>query len=182
MDLVVEAYNPNTVAITVSDLEISIFAQSPYVKDGKHNQKTVLARQLHNLNRKPSQKTTLKESSWPPWGTPGNGDDSHGPEDDAQTLLLGRVYNFDSALVFESRFFNRSVSTSVGELRLDKPGDGTDENGVKVWYEAVDILVLTSRERVVQHSFELIVRGVMKYQSSSLSRITRTSEIYKIGT
>lgn len=183
-DLVVEAYNPNALAVTVKNLEISVFAQSPYVRD-EDNPKSphdeaqywlarseCLASHRHARSEKQSSDAVAREKSfgnfWPPWKPGCNGSDSDFPEDeDSTTLLLGRVYEFDSSLQFESRFFNRSVSTASGELRVVKPGNITDEDGVETW------------ERVIQHSFELIVRGVMKYQSSGFAKTWRTAEVYK---
>ena len=134
MDLEVEAYNPNALAINVNEVELSVFARSPYVRESQ---------------------------AWP-W--PGNND--HYPDDeDSTTLLLGRIQHLDSTLTFESRFFNRSISTSRGELRLPRPGSGTDGNGVETW------------NRVIQHSFDLIVRGVMKYRASGVSHGYKTAEL-----
>ncbi|ORY84345.1 vacuolar segregation subunit 7-domain-containing protein [Protomyces lactucae-debilis] len=132
-DVVVQAINPNALAVQVNEVEISVFAESPYVRD-------------------------VPLPSW--WHT-GSGEDS-------TTLLLGRVYEFDAALLFESRFYNGSVSTPHGALRLEKPGNSTDDgDGHLVW------------ERVIQHPFQLIVRGVLRYRSSWLSHLTRTVEISK---
>jgi hypothetical protein len=131
-DVLVQAVNPNALAVQVNDVELSIFAQSPYVRDGPL-----------------------------PWLIGDMGEDS-------TTLLLGRVFEFDAALVFESRFYKGSLSTSHGALRLEKPGNSTDDgDGHLVW------------ERVIQHPFELIVRGVLRYRSSSFSHLTRTAEISK---
>jgi len=86
------------------------------------------------------------------------------PEQDKETMLLGRIFNFDSVLTFDASPFQRSRSVSQGELRLGKPGNKTEEGGTARW------------ERVLQHPFELIVRGVLKYQLP-LSGRTRTAPI-----
>lgn len=171
-DMVVEAYNPNALAISVKDLEISVFAQSPYVRDHVRepeevaNKITQTAMGLRNQHKSHSRQRATR--SWLPWSPRHNNSDGDFPEDeDSTTLLLGRVYEFDNVLQFESRFFNRSVSTASGEIRVIKPGNITDEGGVATW------------ERVIHHSFELIIRGVMRYQSSIFTKTTRTAEIYK---
>lgn len=178
-DLVVEAYNPNALAVSVNDVEISVFAQSPFVRDPESSQKNSISSSRTEalsiseieLSKSVHEEHELEQTSvdgrWPPW-SPGSGTRDDYPEDeDSTTLLLGRVARLDSTLTFESRFFNRSVSTSRGELRVIKPGNVTEQDGVETW------------ERVIQHSFELIVRGVMKYQTSGLSHVIRSSELYR---
>lgn len=134
LDLVVEAYNPNAVAVNVRECEISIFAQSPYIKKPKPAD-----------DAKSSALGRLLGSSgggyWPPWGDgDGDGDkerkggkgkdgnDSDDDDDDeagdSSTLLLGRVFKFDSILTFDSRFFDRTLTTASGELRVADPGKG----------------------------------------------------------
>lgn len=185
-DVVIEAHNPNALAISVHDLEISVFAQSPYVRDTDNPKSPGNSPVSPNPGDPQHAATALKPATqverqrrfekrsgagfWPPWHPGRNKSDGDYPEDeDSTTLLLGRVYEFDSTLLFESRFFNESVSTSSGELRVVKPGNITDEGGVETW------------ERVIQHSFELIIRGVMKYQSSAFSKTVRTAELYNVA-
>ena len=133
LDLVVEAYNPNAVAVNVKECEISVFAQSPYVKRPKQP--------VDGSGSGSSGRTGLLGSGggyWPPWGDDddgdgkkhknkgdnGKGDDGDDEVGDSSTLLLGRVFKFDSILTFESRFFNRSLTTASGELRVANPGKG----------------------------------------------------------
>ena len=66
-------------------------------------------------------------------------------------MLLGRVFVFDSPVILDPSPWRRYPSESVGEIRLPKPGNKTEEGGTERW------------ERVLQHPFELIVRGVFKY-------------------
>ena len=173
LDLVVEAYNPNALAITVNEVEISVFAQSPYVRDEDHPNAPPDTRDADRVEQWQKQhvRSSIQDSDsscggfWPPSHPGENGSDDD--EEDSTTLLLGRVYALDSSLQFESRFFNRSVSTGSGEIRVVKPGNITDEDGVETW------------ERVIQHSFELIIRGVMKYKNSGFTKTARTAELYK---
>lgn len=85
-------------------------------------------------------------------------------QEDRQTMLLGRILQFDSALNFDGSPFQHRPSVSMGGLRLAKPGNKTEQGGTERW------------ERVVLHPFELIVRGVFKYQLPLSGRI-RTASI-----
>lgn len=189
LDLVVEAYNPNVLTVTVGQVELSVFAQSPYVREAGHPRSpqdweaipgpsadeaddddgplAESARATDHQHRVGGGRRRSVAGYWPPW-SPGH-NESHEPpvDEDSTTLLLGRVYAFDNILTFESRFFNRSVSTASAELRVVKPGDITERGGSETW------------ERVIQHSFELIVRGVIKYSTSGLTRTVRTAEVYR---
>jgi hypothetical protein len=75
-----------------------------------------------------------------------------------RTMLLGRIFHFDSPLTFDPSFFNRQSVESLGELRLTKPGNKTEAGGTERW------------EEVLQYPFELILRGVFKYQLPLNSR------------
>jgi len=86
------------------------------------------------------------------------------PKGDPQTMLLGEIFDFDSPLVFEPSPLRRRSTSSVGEVRLAKPGNKTEECGSARW------------ERVLQHPFELHVRGVIKYQLPISSK-TRSASI-----
>ena len=81
------------------------------------------------------------------------------PSHDAQTMLLGRIFHFDSPLTFEGSAFKRHPHKGIGEVRLRHPGNKTEAGGTERW------------ERVLQHRFELIVRGVLKYQLPLSSKI-----------
>src|SRR5690606_22673640 len=98
----------------------------------------------------------------------GNRDDGTNPmpdpEEDKQTMLLGRIFQFDSPLVFEGSPFNHFAYNSSGEIRLPNPGNKTETGGSDRW------------ERVIAHPFELIVRGVLKYQVPLSGRL-RTAVI-----
>jgi hypothetical protein len=67
-------------------------------------------------------------------------------------MLLGHVYQLDSPLTFDGSFWRRHTRYSTASLRLNKPGNQTELGGTERW------------ERVLRHPFELIVRGVLKYQ------------------
>lgn len=97
-------------------------------------------------------------------GTDEGNDPIDDPEGDSQIMLLGRIFEFDSPLIFEASPLRHRSQSSVGELRLSKPGNETEEGGTERW------------EKVIQHPFELIVRGVLKYQLPLSSRV-RTASI-----
>ena len=175
LDLNVHAINPNLVAIQVSELDVNIFAKS------KHVGTSALWREGHKSPW--SEGATSRGSSarltWlralPRFGISSNDyrgrdgvdegtDPVEDPEGDSQTMLLGRIFEFDSPLIFEASPFKRRSLSSVGEVRLAKPGNRTEEGGSERW------------ERVIQHPFELIVRGVIRY-SLPISSRTRSASI-----
>ena len=85
-------------------------------------------------------------------------------QEDKQTMLLGRILTFDSALNFDASPLQHYLTISQGSVRLARPGNKTEKGGTERW------------ERVVLHPFELIVRGVLKYQTP-LSGRWRTASI-----
>jgi Vacuolar segregation subunit 7 len=164
LDLDVRATNPNLFAITVNDLDVNVFAKSEYAGatspcQGRHGQSlstwTARREQLWGGNE-----STYHISKGVDKGT----DPIKNPKGDLQTMLLGEIFDFDSPLVFEPSPLRRMLTSSVGEVRLAKPGNKTEECGSARW------------ERVVQHPFELHVRGVIKYQLPISSK-TRSASI-----
>ena len=186
LDLHVHALNPNLFPITVSDLDVNVFAESPYVGTAAEWRKQEQRNQHHRRHRDNSgpsarqqhhndlqEKPTAPSISTWPWPHFWDHDDNgHGGVDEGtdpidepggQKLLLGRVFELDSPLVFDASPLRRQPSSSVAELRLAKPGNKTEEGGSARW------------EKVLQHPFDLIVRGVIKYQLplSSKERSTK---------
>lgn len=169
LDLEISATNPNLFVITVSDLDVNIFAESAYVGTAEawRHEKSEATSGMSNGLRSHSSKGAIAVSS--PWWWPEDGvDEGTDPIDDpapgVQKMLLGRILEFDSPLAFESSPLMRLPASSVGEIRLAKPGNKTEEGGTQRW------------ERVLQHPFELIVRGVIKYQLPISSK-TRSAKI-----
>lgn len=174
LDLHVHAVNPNIIAVQVTDLDINIFAKS------KHVGTSALWRngQLHGTDNlsghgtksqegdyfKPRHRTSLHEHYHTWDGVDEGTDPIEDPESDAQTMLLGRIFEFDSPLIFEPSPIRHLSSSSVGEVRLAKPGNKTEEGGTERW------------EKVILHDFELIVRGVIRY-SLPISSRTRSATI-----
>ncbi|KAL8710834.1 MAG: hypothetical protein Q9220_004637 [cf. Caloplaca sp. 1 TL-2023] len=139
LDLHVRATNPNLVAIQISDLDINIFAKSTHVGT--------------NAMWRDHQRLPQKNRIFRPLGGVDEGTDPIPPDDetDSQTMLLGRIFEFDSPLIFDPSPLHHTPYSSIGEVRLAHPGNKTEEGGTARW------------ERVLGYEFELIVRGVVKY-------------------
>lgn len=175
LDLNVHAVNSNLVAIQISDMDVNIFAKSTHVASTalwRHHHVTRPARQdrvrtRHRESRSNGARATPVDgpSQLHPSDNVDEGTDPiDDPQRDSQTMLLGRIFEFDSPLIFEASPLRHRSLSSVGEVRLQKPGNRTEEGGTERW------------ERVLQHPFELIVRGVLKYQLPLSSKV-RTASI-----
>lgn len=154
LDLRVYAVNPNLVAIQVSDLDVNIFAKSRYVGTSAYWRDR--SRQDHT-EPLPSREYHTSE------GVDKGTDPIDIPETDLQTMLLGRIFEFDSPLIFDPSPIRRQSLPTMGEVRLAKPGNRTEAGGSARW------------ERVLQHDFELIVRGVLKYSTPITSALRSAS-------
>ncbi|KAI9812611.1 MAG: hypothetical protein M1827_004600 [Pycnora praestabilis] len=163
LDLLVEAVNPNVMAITIGDMDVNVFAKSKHVgtdrlwRDRKRRRSVLATSPSITAAGDPDDYHTTENVDE---GT----DPITDPESDRQTMLLGRIIEFDSILTFDGSPFRHHLSSSVGEVRLAKPGNKTEQGGTERW------------ERVIQYPFELIVRGVLKYQLPLSSRM-RTAKI-----
>lgn len=160
LDLHVEAINPNLMTISITDMDVNVFAKSKYVGSEKwwrdHGKpppppfgKTDLQQRQHSHSD-----VETEGKSWfdyPDWGDDDNDYHPPGPEGDQQMMLLGRILHFDNALTFEGSPIKRHLHYSVGEFRVPHPANKTEAGGTERW------------ERVLQHSFQLIVRGILKY-------------------
>ncbi|KAI4597513.1 hypothetical protein KJ359_004215 [Pestalotiopsis sp. 9143b] len=131
MDITVRAHNPNIVVVSVDSADIEVFAKSPHAGT---------------------------DSEW--WRHPHDGmqildkhgDDHEGdrPDEKSPNMRLGNIMELDSPLSFEGSFFQSGNSMSSSELRLTRPGNGTD-GGSERW------------ERILNDEFTLIIKGVLKY-------------------
>ncbi|KAL8760262.1 MAG: hypothetical protein Q9199_000161 [Rusavskia elegans] len=164
LDLHVHAINPNLVAVQVGDLDINIFAKSKHVGTNEMWRDRGYSRFLRSravvtatadVPLPYSDSLTVRGTGRSihtadgiDQGTDPMPDD---PETDSQTMLLGRIFEFDSPLIFEPSPLHHNSFSSIGEVRLAHPGNKTEEGGSARW------------EKVIQHEFELIVRGVVKY-------------------
>ncbi|ETN37385.1 uncharacterized protein HMPREF1541_08376 [Cyphellophora europaea CBS 101466] len=168
LDLHVDAINTNIFAISVNDLDVNIFAESSHVGSSSDYEK-----EKKNLRWATRIGETEDDDRTLPWPFPADGiDEGTDPieeEPGTQKMLLGTILEFDSPLTFDASPLRRRRSTSVGEIRLAKPGNKTEVGGSARW------------ERVLQHDFNLIVRGVIKYQVPLSSKI-KSVKISSIAT
>jgi len=163
LDLHVRAMNPNLVALQVSELDVNIFAKSKHVGTNELWRSHQPHDESPDSPPKHGKVRINTPSSLPVVSHPSNmviqldgvdeGTDPiiDDPATDSQTMLLGQIFEFDSPLVFDPSPIHHNSLGSVGEVRLAKPGNRTEEGGSQRW------------EHVIQHDFELIVRGVMRY-------------------
>ncbi|KNG50607.1 phospholipid metabolism enzyme regulator [Stemphylium lycopersici] len=149
LDLIVDAVNPNIIGVTVSEMDVSLFAKSKHVGsdswwrdhgNGPHN---------NVEDWMPIQDRAYKDDD--ETSVAGIDEGTDPIEGEPRTMLLGRIDRFDSPLNFEGSFFQRHRAESIGELRLGHPGNKTEAGGSERW------------EEVLQYPFELIVRGNFKY-------------------
>ncbi|KAI9653018.1 MAG: hypothetical protein M1831_006225 [Alyxoria varia] len=162
LDLLVEATNPNIVTVSISDMDLNIFAKSRHVDSERYWRDNPHSYRPRSKQRKVAPRSTSanftesNERHIHPIHSQDGVDDGtdpiEDPENDSQTMLLGRIRQFDSSLSFEGSPFQRLSQNSTGELRLQYPGNHTGAGGSERWGQVVD------------HSFELLVRGVFKYQ------------------
>lgn len=99
------------------------------------------------------------DSEW--WSHPPEGtlrrsqDDVDDPEDGSPTpspnFDIGEVYALQSPLIFEGSPFHHFHSVSTGQIRISHPGNTTIPSGSERW------------GRVVEHEFDLIIRGTLIY-------------------
>ena len=150
MDLVVDAVNPNIIGVTVSDMDISIFAKSKHVGSDRWWRHHGSGSHDNQEKWQPVEDPSLDlEKDIAVKGV----DEGNDPiEAEPRTMSLGRLFRFDSPLIFEGSFFARRNASSIGEIRLSNPGNKTETGGPDRW------------EEVLQHPFEIIVRGTIKYQ------------------
>jgi hypothetical protein len=149
LDITVRAHNPNVVVVVIDSADIEVFAKSPHAGTDSewwrrpHDSGEFAARR----RKRRSEVDALDD----PVNDP--------PKDDtAPNMRLGTIREFDSPLSFEGSFFHRGVSSSTGEIRLHRPGNGTD-GGSERW------------ERIMQDEFDLILKGVLKYSLPLSQRI-----------
>ncbi|CAK4004748.1 phospholipid metabolism enzyme regulator like [Lecanosticta acicola] len=164
-DLIVGALNPNMLGVSVSDLDVNIFAKSKHVGMGHTTEtSTRLADSQEKQQRRIEASGDIDRNPNPSQDLSGHwhAPTDHGPysdiEKDAQTMLLGRVFHFDQAISFEGTPIHQKQQTSSGQVRLMQPGNKTESGGSARW------------EQIIQNPFELIVRGVLKYQLPISSR------------
>ncbi|PQE28310.1 phospholipid metabolism enzyme regulator protein [Rutstroemia sp. NJR-2017a WRK4] len=138
LDMQVIAQNPNLVAVTVESMDMVIFAKSKYAGTDSE----WWAHPPRTIGRRSAKVRRDDPINDPPI--------DHDPNTNPN-LEIGHVYEFESPLIFEGSPFQHASSISLGEIRILKPGNQTEPRGSERW------------GRVLQHEFELIVRGTLRY-------------------
>lgn len=184
-DITVSAFNPGFFSISVSQVDLDIFAKSSYLKCDSNGDCTVMEQE-----RKILQMTTnlslVEESA--------NNDISGG---NIETVLLGTAKKLETPLKFQGGAFNRNYDVSVSSVKLLSPGsreakhendddddddddrnggeddgdDGDDENNTNERQYKSKPNARDDKEDdtkkwklLIKHDYELIVRGSMKYE------------------
>lgn len=135
-DIEVTAKNPNVAAVTIDTTDLVIFAKSQYAGTDAEWWKRP---QTRNLLRRVARRDP--QAVEPPDGGSGSN----------PNLEIGHVYRLASPLTFEGSPFKHTRSQSTGQIRISHPGNRTIPAGSRRW------------GNVLQHEFDLIVRGTLKY-------------------
>jgi hypothetical protein len=181
LDVLVTAINPSTLAVTVSDVDLDIFARSKHFGTDSHDGDTVQERLVYSTRRHRARRpsslsgTTSPSDSSPSdsndpyenpnpsqdpsghWLTPlepgshDHGTDPNPSQPERQTLFLGRTFRLEQNLLFPASPLARRASSASTSLRISHPGNKTETDGSEKW------------EHVVLFPFELIVKGSLKY-------------------
>ena len=169
LDLLVGAVNPNALGISVANMDVNVFAKSKYLGPSESWDSPNGFKEIETVDKRRRQRRRVlpdlaRSERTRYWHKPSHGgvDEGTDPPDDlekdAQTMLLGRIFHFDQGLSFEGSPIKRHHHYSTGEIRLAKPGNRTEAGGSAKW------------EKILQHPFELIVRGVLQYELPISSR------------
>lgn len=169
VDMKVSARNPNLVAVTVESMDMVAFAKSKYAGTDEEWWKGPPSDDFDGwiaLGRTRSSRHSRRRTSTlsdPSLLYPAPHSDPDSTDPASPNLEIGHVYTFESPLIFEGSPFSTTHSLSLGELRIDKPGNATEPRGSERW------------GRVLQHEFELIIRGTLKYSLPLSQRIRSVS-------
>lgn len=161
LDLFVGAVNPNVLGVTITEMDVNVFAKSKHLVPSPAPSPSAtpsVKSSRHRVNRRVADKPTRPGTPWQDPDGHWNPGEDEPLEGDSQTMLLGRIFHFDQALYFEGSPIKRHMHFSVGEMRLERPGNKTEAGGSERW------------EKVLQYPFELILRGVLRYQMPISSR------------
>ncbi|KAK6542959.1 hypothetical protein TWF694_006895 [Orbilia ellipsospora] len=180
-NLDVNALNPNILPVTISTMDVNVFIKSPYIKDKPKKDKPDKGKPDDGheddgwwkgvfgggLGAKIQRRENVRKSKQPTHildGIDEGNDPIADPGGEEETMLLGRIFNFDAPLIFEGSPFRQEPTHAIGEVRLSKPGNKTEVGGSERW------------ERAMVHTFDLTVRGFLRYQLPLSGRV-RTATI-----
>ncbi|TVY40236.1 hypothetical protein LSUB1_G003997 [Lachnellula subtilissima] len=116
-DMLVQGRNPNIVAVVVDSSDLVLFAKSKYA--GTDSEWWAHAPRPGDILRR-----GLRKRDDDPYDPPLGKDPSTNPN-----LEIGHVYEFDSPLTFEGSPFHHAKSQSLGQIRIDHPGNKTSPRG-----------------------------------------------------
>lgn len=137
-DMKVQARNPNLVQVIIDSTDLVVFAKSKYAGTDteywKRPQTTSFLRRALRI---------LDDEYFDPPASP--------LDPTSPNLEIGHVLAFDSPLIFEGSPFNHDPTSSMGQIRVKHPGNSTLPSGSERW------------GRILEHEFDLIVRGTLRY-------------------
>lgn len=160
VDMKVSARNANLVAVTIESMDVVAFAKSKYAGT---DEEWWRGPPTDDFDGWMASTRRLRRRSNPSLLYPPPNTDPDPTDPASPNLEIGHVYIFESPLIFEGSPFSSAHSVSLGEFRIDKPGNETEPHGSERW------------GRVLQHEFELIVRGTLKYSLPLSQRIRSVS-------
>lgn len=111
-----------------------------------------------------------------------------------ETVLLGSVLNFESAVSFEGLFFHRKRSRHLGEIKLVSPGKNITGSKLKEMVTKASTTIQVAPQVaptdlpdnsekwaiISKHPFDLILRGVLKY-NLPLTSSQKAVVVNKVG-
>ncbi|KAI1007418.1 hypothetical protein K3495_g803 [Podosphaera aphanis] len=137
-DMQVQARNPNLVAVTIQYTDLAIFANSPYVgSDPNHwdySRSTGNPQGDSRSSERDAQNLSIEEASRP-----------------STNLELGHVSMLSNPLTFEGSPFSDICAKATSQISIRSPGNQTLPAGSQRW------------GIILQHEFDLILRGILKY-------------------
>ena len=148
-DMKVQGRNPNIVVVTIDTADLVVFAKSKYAGTDSEwwkRPKDFLRRAIRRRDDDPRD---------PPLD---GSDPGTNPN-----LEIGHVYELDTSLTFDGSPFHHSSSTSTGQVRIGHPGNHTMPAGSDRW------------GNVLQHEFDLIVRGHLEYTLPLSKKLQKVS-------
>lgn len=136
-DLVVQAKNPNLVAVTIEYTDLVLLAQSRFSVDIENSSRPqVLDRRRRGFRTKDHILEYPPLTEFPAANT---------------NLEVGHIYSLDIPLTFEGSPFKSMPSTTTGQISIVNPGNNTIPDGSDLWRE------------ILKHDFNLILRGRLNY-------------------
>jgi hypothetical protein len=150
-EMKVQGRNPNLVNVYIDSANLVVFAKSKYAGTDSEYWKRPQTRDL--------MRRGVRDKRDDPLDDPPIGDDPN----TNPNLEIGNVFDFDTPLTFDASPFKHQLSSTTGQIRIAHPGNETVPAGSERW------------GKVIQHEFELIVRGTLQYTLPLNSRYRNIS-------